>query len=70
MITGHRLFVVTILWLNGYYRNVLHFYGHIHNNFDNETNQYISKVKNAYNVGVDIIGFMPRTLGEILGDIS
>ena len=55
---------------NGYYRNVLHFYGHIHNNFDNETNQYISKVKNAYNVGVDIIGFMPRTLGEILGDIS
>lgn len=51
---------------NGYYRNVIHFYGHIHNNFDNETNQYISKVKNAYNVGVDIIGFMPRTLKEIL----
>lgn len=51
---------------NGYYRNVLHFYGHIHNNFDNETNQYMSKVKNAYNVGVDIIGFMPRPLKEIL----
>ena len=33
---------------------------------DNGTNQYISKVKNAYNVGVDIIGFMPRTLKEIL----
>lgn len=53
---------------HGYYRNVLHFYGHIHNNFDNETNQYMSKVKNAYNVGVDIIGFMPRTLKEILGN--
>lgn len=51
---------------NGYYRNVLHFYGHIHNNFSNETNLYISKVKNAYNVGVDIIGFMPRTLKVIL----
>ena len=51
---------------NGYYRNVPHFYGHIHNNFSNETNQYISKVQNAYNVGVDIIGFMPRTLKEIL----
>lgn len=51
---------------NGYYRNVLHFYGHIHNNFSNETNQYISKIKNAYNVGVDIIGFTPRNLNEIL----
>ena len=40
---------------NGYYRNVLHFYGHIHNSFGNETNQYMSKVKNAYNVGVDIM---------------
>lgn len=59
----HRLLLVE--W-NGYYRNVLHFYGHIHNNFDNETNQYISKVKNAYNVGVDIIGFMPKPLKEIL----
>lgn len=51
---------------NGYYQNVLHFYGHIHNNFQNETNQYISKIKNAYNVGVDIIGFEPKTLEEII----
>lgn len=51
---------------NGYYRNVLHFYGHIHNNFENETNQYISQIKNAYNVGVDIIGFSPKTVLEIL----
>ena len=45
---------------------VLCHYRHIHNNFSNKTNQYISKIKNAYNVGVDIIGFMPRTLKEIL----
>lgn len=51
---------------NGYYRNVLHFYGHVHNTFHNETTQYASKMKNAYNVGVDIIGFTPRTLEEII----
>lgn len=55
---------------NGYYRNVLHFYGHIHNNFSNETNQYISKIRNAYNVGVDIIGYAPQTLEEILGTVN
>lgn len=43
----------TLLWTYSY-------------NFKNETNQYISKIKNAYNIGVDIIGFMPRTLEEIL----
>lgn len=51
---------------DGYYRSTLHFYGHIHNNVGNETFKYISKVKNAYNVGVDIIGFEPRTLREIV----
>lgn len=51
---------------DGYYRNVLHFYGHIHNNFNNDTNKYIMSIKNAYNVGVDILGFYPRTLKEIV----
>lgn len=51
---------------DGYYRGTLHFYGHIHNNIGNETFKYISNVKNAYNVGVDIIGFEPRTLREIV----
>jgi len=53
---------------NGYYRNVLHFYGHVHNTFHNETTRYASKMKNAYNVGVDIIGFTPRTLEEIINN--
>ena len=47
---------------DGYY----HFYGHVHNTFHNETTVYASKMKNAYNVGVDIIGFTPRTLEEIV----
>lgn len=51
---------------DGYYRGVLHFYGHIHNNMNNDTNKYISSIENAYNVGVDNIGFFPRTLDEIL----
>lgn len=50
---------------NGYYNGTLHFYGHVHNTFHNETTQYASKMNNAYNVGVDIIGFTPRTLEEI-----
>lgn len=50
----------------GYYRNVLHFYGHIHNSHNNPTNKYIESVHNAYNVGVDILGFFPRTLKEII----
>lgn len=51
---------------NGYYRNVLHFYGHVHNNYHNETARYARDMKNAYNVGVDVIGFTPRTLDEII----
>ena len=55
-----------LLEWNGYYRNVLHFYGHVHNTYHNETTQYASSMKNAYNVGVDIIGFAPCTLEEII----
>lgn len=51
---------------NGYYRNVLHFYGHVHNTYHNETTRYARDMKNAYNVGVDIIGFAPCTLNEIV----
>lgn len=51
---------------DGYYRDVLHFYGHIHNNFENATTKYISSIKNAYNVGADLLGFMPRTSKEII----
>lgn len=51
---------------DGYYKGVLHFYGHLHNN-DNAASRYMSGLENAYNVGVDIIGFAPRTLKEIKG---
>ena len=51
---------------NGYYRNTLHFYGHIHNNDENATSKYMKTVENAYNVGADVIGFTPRTFSEIV----
>lgn len=51
---------------DGYYRGTLHFYGHIHNNFDNATSKYIMSIPNAYNVGVDILDYYPRTLKEII----
>ena len=51
---------------NGYYRDTLHFYGHLHNTVHNETTQYAMKMKNAYNVGADILGYTPRTLEEII----
>lgn len=50
---------------DGYYRGTLHFYGHIHNN-DNAANQIMKTIPNAYNVGVDMIGFCPKTLIEIV----
>ena len=52
---------------NGYYRNVLHFYGHVHNTYQNETTRYARDMNKAYNVGVDVIGFAPCTFDEIVG---
>lgn len=49
----------------GYYKGALHLFGHIHNTFHNPNTQYAMNMKNAYNVGVDIIGFEPCTLEEI-----
>lgn len=51
---------------DGYYRDTLHFYGHVHNTFHNENTLYAAGMNNAYNVGVDIIGFEPKTLQEII----
>ena len=52
---------------NGYYNGAYHFYGHVHNTFHNNTTCYARDMKNAYNVGVDVIGFAPCTFEEIVG---
>ncbi len=51
---------------NGYFRDSIHLYGHIHNNTKNDTYQIMKNRKNAYNVGADILGFTPRTLKEVI----
>ena len=49
----------------GYFRDTLHFYGHIHNNEENMSFKIMKTIPNAYNVGVDIIGFAPQTVDQI-----
>ncbi len=51
---------------NGYYKGAYHFYGHVHNTYNNETTCYARDMKNAFNVGVDVIGFTPCTFSEIV----
>lgn len=55
---------------NGYYQGAWHFYGHIHNN-GNLAQQLMEQIPRAVNVGVDKIGFMPRTAKELMdGDFN
>lgn len=50
---------------NGFFRNTIHLFGHIHNNTTNETYNIVKKLKNAYNVGADILNFTPCTLSQV-----
>lgn len=49
----------------GYYRDSILLWGHLHNN-DNEAAKIMRQLKNNYNVGVDVIGFAPLTLKQIM----
>lgn len=51
---------------NGFFRNALHFYGHVHNNVQNETYKILAKIPNAYNVGVDILDFTPQSKEKVI----
>ena len=50
----------------GQYRNALHFYGHVHNNTGITSYSYLSMQKNTYNVGSDILGFIPRNKDDVI----
>ena len=50
---------------NGYFRNSVHLFGHIHNS-KNEAYDTMKQRKNCYNVGADCLGFFPRTLKQII----
>lgn len=49
----------------GYFRDTLHFYGHIHNS-QNRAKEIMDSIPHAYNVGADLLGFTPRTADEII----
>lgn len=60
------LFHYPMVEWNGFFRNSIHLYGHIHNSI-NATSEIMSKIPNCYNVGADLLGFTPKTLSEIIG---
>lgn len=60
------LFHYPIAEWNGFFRNNIHLYGHVHNNKKNDSYFIMKNIKNAYNVGADILDFTPRTLKDIM----
>ena len=66
---GNRKLVLShypmVEW-NGFFRDTIHLYGHIHNNTENAAYHIMKDIKNAYNVGADILGFTPRTLDQVI----
>ena len=50
---------------NGYYRNSYMLYGHVHENMAD-----IKKHPRKFNVGVDVNGFEPKTLDELIRENS
>ncbi|MDE6005440.1 MAG: hydrolase [Oscillospiraceae bacterium] len=61
------LFHYPILEWDGYFRDTYHVYGHIHNS-NNFANQILTQenFENAFNAGVDVNNFMPKTLTELI----
>jgi calcineurin-like phosphoesterase family protein len=51
---------------DGFFRGSIHLYGHIHNITENQAYKILRKIDNAYNVGADILEFVPRTLDEVI----
>lgn len=53
---------------DGYYRKRFLFYGHIHNANTTGT-RLMQQIPTAFNVGVDVNDFMPKTAAEIIGEM-
>lgn len=52
---------------DGFFRtNAYHLFGHVHNNFQNPWHEFMSKLHNNWNVGVDVTGYEPVTLDELI----
>ena len=53
---------------DGFFRGSYLVYGHIHNNITNNAYKAMYPLNNALNAGVDINGFMPVTLDEMISN--
>ncbi|MBR1455153.1 MAG: metallophosphoesterase family protein [Lachnospiraceae bacterium] len=63
--TVHLCHYPIIEWY-GYFRDAYLVYGHVHNNTTNKTFEIMKNEPRALNAGVDITGFMPLTLDELI----
>lgn len=61
------LFHYPISEWDGFFRGWYHFYGHIHNN-KNQSYHLMQQIPRAFNVGVDVINFEPKTADEIINN--
>ena len=64
---GYRfvLFHYPILEWDGFFRNSIHLYGHIHNN-EISTGRAKAQGGQMFNVGVDVTGFVPVSINEVI----
>lgn len=58
---------LSVVEWDGCFKGWKHFYGHIHNNKD-EAYEIMKKKEKAFNVGADIIDFIPCTFREIVNN--
>ena len=59
------LFHYPILEWDGFFRGAYHIYGHIHNN-ENKTKDILRTLDRAYNAGIDVNGYTPKTLDQLI----
>lgn len=59
------LFHYPICEWDGFFRDTIHLYGHVHN-AENERTIFMRNQQNCYNVSADVSGFIPRTLKQIM----
>jgi calcineurin-like phosphoesterase family protein len=60
------MFHYPIVEWDGYYRDTIHLYGHIHNNVNNNAYKVMKNIPNAYNVSADILNYRPRKLEDVI----
>ena len=64
------LFHYPIAEWEGFFTGYYHIFGHIHNSAGHPADQLMPTLPKAYNAGMDVNGFTPRTLNELKAAFS